>query len=329
MQMSNITLQQFFSNREGNLARHPELAGVLTRIAEAAARVAVIVRAGALAKPEVWVAEVNTHGELQKPLDMEANHIFIETLRTCPAVAVVASEEMEDAILISDAVAAQYAVAFDPLDGSANLELNVTVGSIFSVLPSKGLGKAAFMQAGHTQLAAGYFLYGPSTMLVLTVGSGVHGFTYAAECGEFVLSHPDMRLKPDTAEFSINMSNQRFWEAPVQRYITECIAGRGGPRGKDFNMRWVGAMVAEVHRLLVRGGIFLYPADAKTREKGGRLRLLYEANPMGWIIEQAGGMASSGYQPILDIQPVSLHQRVPVILGAVREVSLLARYHAQ
>jgi fructose-1,6-bisphosphatase len=326
--MSNITLQAFFSNREGNLARHAELAAVLSRIAEAAARVAMIARAGALAKPDVWVAEANPHGELQKPLDVEANRIFIEVLRTCPAVAVVASEEMDDAIVISDSATAQYAVAFDPLDGSANLELNVTVGSIFSVLPSRGLGEAAFMQAGHAQLAAGYVLYGLSTMLVLTLGSGVHGFTFAAESGEFILSHPDMRFEPDTAEFAINMSNQRFWEAPVQRYISECIAGRSGPRGKDFNMRWVGAMVAEVHRLLVRGGIFLYPVDAKTREKGGRLRLVYEANPMGWIIEQAGGMASTGYQPILDIQPVSLHQRVPVILGVADEVALLRSYHA-
>jgi fructose-1,6-bisphosphatase I / sedoheptulose-1,7-bisphosphatase len=229
----------------------------------------------------------------------------------------------------------KYLLVFDPLDGSSNLDVNVSVGSIFSILraPDEAVtGEAAerhFLQAGEHQLAAGYALYGPSTMLILTVGNGVAGFTLDPDLGEFMLTHPDLRIPQDTQEFAINASNRRFWEPPVQRYVDECEAGREGLRGKDFNMRWIASMVAEAHRILMRGGVFLYPRDSKQPQRAGRLRLLYEANPIGFIIEQAGGRASTGRRPVLGVQPESLHQRIGVVFGSRNEVERIERYHAE
>jgi len=221
---------------------------------------------------------------------------------------------------------------FDPLDGSSNIDINVSVGTIFSVLRCpEGMEptEQAFLQPGTQQLAAGYALYGPNTLLVLTIGQGVHCFTLDREVGSFVLTQENLRIPEDTKEFAINMSNQRFWEAPVQRYVGELLQGKEGVRGKDFNMRWVASMVADVHRILTRGGLFMYPLDSKTAEKGGKLRLLYEANPMSLIVEQAGGAATTGRQRILDLQPTQLHQRVPVVLGSKNEVERVTAYHLE
>jgi fructose-1,6-bisphosphatase I/sedoheptulose-1,7-bisphosphatase len=225
----------------------------------------------------------------------------------------------------------KYLLLFDPLDGSSNVDVNVAVGSIFSVLrcpegvsePSEG----DFLQPGAAQVCAGYAIYGPSTMLVLTTGRGVNGFTLDREIGEFMLTHPDLRIPEDTAEFAINASNSRYWEPAVKRYINECVAGKSGPRGRDFNMRWIASLVAETHRILMRGGVFMYPRDRKDLETPGRLRLLYEANPIGLIIERAGGRASTGYEPILGITPASLHQRIGFVFGARAEVERIERYH--
>jgi fructose-1,6-bisphosphatase I/sedoheptulose-1,7-bisphosphatase len=235
----------------------------------------------------------------------------------------------------------KYLLVFDPLDGSSNIDVNVSVGSIFSVLrvpqdledmardQQRDVCEADFLQPGTTQVAAGYALYGPTTMLVLTVGDGVNGFTLDPNLGEFMLTHPQMKIPVDTQEFAINASNARFWEAPVKRYVDECLAGKPGARGKDFNMRWIASMVAEAHRILMRGGVFLYPRDSKDASKPGRLRLLYEANPIGMIMEQAGGRASTGEKPMLSVQPTSLHQRIGLVFGSKNEVERIERYHAE
>jgi fructose-1,6-bisphosphatase I/sedoheptulose-1,7-bisphosphatase len=226
---------------------------------------------------------------------------------------------------------------FDPLDGSSNIDVNVSVGSIFSILRApqgvidsgRDVLEADFLQPGAQQMVAGYALYGPNTMLVLTVGTGVNGFTLDPNLGEFMLTHPQMMIPQDTQEFAINAANSRFWEAPVKRYVDECLAGSTGPRAKDFNTRWIASMVAEAHRILLRGGVFLYPRDTKDASIPGRLRLLYEANPVGMLMEQAGGRASTGYQPMLDVQPTSLHQRIGLVFGSKNEVERIERYHAE
>jgi fructose-1,6-bisphosphatase I/sedoheptulose-1,7-bisphosphatase len=227
----------------------------------------------------------------------------------------------------------KYLLVFDPLDGSSNIDVNMTVGSIFSVLRGPDTGadvtEADFLQPGAKQVAAGYALYGPTTMLVLTVGDGVNGFTLDPNLGEFMLTHPHIQVPADTQEFAINASNSRFWESPVKRYVDECLAGKTGPRGKDFNMRWIASMVAEAHRILMRGGVFMYPRDTKDPAKPGRLRLLYEANPIGMIIEQAGGRASTGEKPMLEVQPTALHQRIGLVFGSKNEVERIERYHTE
>ena len=226
---------------------------------------------------------------------------------------------------------------FDPLDGSSNIDVNVTVGSIFSILRApqevidsgRDVVEADFLQPGTQQLAAGYALYGPTTMLVLTVGNGVAGFTLDPNLGQFMLTHPNLQIPEDTHEFAINASNSRFWEAPVKRYVDECLAGKTGARGKDFNMRWIASMVAEAHRILMRGGVFMYPKDTKDVSRHGRLRLLYEANPVGMLIEQAGGRASTGREPMLSVQPTALHQRIGLVFGSKNEVERIERYHRE
>ncbi|MDR3322756.1 MAG: class 1 fructose-bisphosphatase, partial [Zoogloeaceae bacterium] len=231
----------------------------------------------------------------------------------------------------------EYLLLFDPLDGSSNIDINAPVGTIFSVLKcpddadlsSETVAEAAFLQAGVRQVAAGYAIYGPNTQLLLTVGDGVDAFTLDRESGVFVLTQEKIRIPAETQEFAINMSNQRHWETPVQAYVAELLQGKSGPRGKDFNMRWVAAMVADVHRIMTRGGIFMYPMDAKMRDKGGKLRLMYEANPMAWLVEQAGGAASTGRERILDLAPQKLHQRVPVLLGSKNEVAVAVAHHAK
>jgi fructose-1,6-bisphosphatase I len=274
----------------------------------------------------------NVQGEAQKKLDVISNEILLEANEWGGHLAAMASEEMELPHAIPNRFPkGEYLLLFDPLDGSSNIDVNVSVGTIFSVLRCpEGVTEAddqAFLQPGSSQVAAGYALYGPTTLLVLTIGNGVHCFTLDRETGSWVLTQENMQVPADTKEFAINMSNQRFWEAPVKRYIDELLAGQDGPRAKDFNMRWVASMVADVHRILTRGGVFLYPLDSKIKDKGGKLRLLYEANPMSLLIEQAGGAASTGRQRMLEVQPSALHQRVPVILGSKNEVERAVSYH--
>ena len=277
---------------------------------------------------------INVQGETQKKLDVLSNQVFIRRTEWAGHLAGMASEEMDFPYQIPSAYPrGKYLLVFDPLDGSSNIDVNVSVGSIFSVLRGPETGadvlEADFLQPGVKQVAAGYALYGPTTMLVLTVGDGVNGFTLDPALGEFMLTHPRMQIPPDTQEFAINASNSRFWEAPVKRYVDECLAGKTGPRGKDFNMRWIASMVAEAHRILMRGGVFLYPRDNKDLSKPGRLRLLYEANPIGWIMEQAGGRASTGETPVLDVMPTALHQRIGLVFGSRNEVERIERYHCE
>ena len=272
----------------------------------------------------------NIQGEIQKKLDIIANDVLIEANEWGGHLAAMASEEMVGIHLVPNRYPqGEYLLLFDPLDGSSNIDVNVSIGTIFSVLKKPegaGVSEQDFLQAGARQVAAGYCIYGPQTTLVLTVGDGVAMFTLDREQGSFVLTQRDMTIPEDTKEFAINMSNMRHWDEPVKRYIDECLQGKTGPRGKDFNMRWIASMVADVHRILTRGGVFLYPWDKREPEKAGKLRLMYEANPMGWIVEQAGGAASTGTQRILDIEPGQLHQRVSVILGSKNEVERAASY---
>jgi len=227
----------------------------------------------------------------------------------------------------------EYLLLFDPLDGSSNIDVNVSIGTIFSVLRCpEGItepDEAAFLQPGAKQVAAGFAVYGPATMLVLTLGHGVAVFTLDRDMGSFVLTADQVKIPADTSEFAINASNERFWEPPVQRYVAECKNGRTDVRGRDFNMRWIASMVADIHRILMRGGVFMYPRDTKDPSKPGRLRLLYEANPIGMVMEQAGGRASTGREPVLGIKPTSLHQRIGLVFGSRNEVERIERYHAE
>jgi fructose-1,6-bisphosphatase I len=275
----------------------------------------------------------NVQGEVQKKLDIIANEVLIEANEWGGHLAAMASEEMDDIYVVPNRYPqGEYLLLFDPLDGSSNIDINGGIGTIFSVLKKpegkSGVDQQDFLQPGQQQVAAGYCLYGPQTTLVLTVGDGVAMFTLDREQGSFVLITENVQIPEDTQEFAINMSNMRHWDEPVKRYIDECLQGKEGPRGKDFNMRWVAAMVGDVHRILTRGGVFLYPWDKREPEKAGKLRLLYEANPMSWLVEQAGGAATNCKQRILDIQPDKLHQRVSVVLGSKNEVERVTAYHA-
>ena len=311
-----------------------DFTGLISDIIVACKQIAHDVNKGALIGVLGSAGSENVQGETQKKLDVITNEIFIKATEWGGHLAAMASEEMDDVYPIpAKYPKGKYLLVFDPLDGSSNIDVNISVGTIFSILRApKGVENPAaddFLQPGVTQVCSGYALYGPSTMLVITTGHGVNGFTLDGDIGEFMLTHPDMTIPADTLEFAINSSNERFWEKPVQRYVEECIAGKTGPRGINFNMRWVASMVAEVHRILTRGGVFMYPRDTKDAAKAGKLRLLYEANPMSFIVEQAGGASSTGYERIMGIKPSGLHQRVPVILGSRNEVERIVRYHKE
>jgi fructose-1,6-bisphosphatase I len=269
----------------------------------------------------------NVQGETQKKLDVISNDLLKDVLLECGSVRAIASEE-EDSY-VAGPRDGQYLVNFDPLDGSSNIDINAMVGTIFSVYPFQGgeLNEQSFLQKGRQQSAAGYILYGPSTMLVLTTGHGVQMYTLDPAIGEFILTTEQVSIEVDTQEFAINMSNQRFWAEPMQQYIDELLLGVDGQRGKNFNMRWVAAMVGDVHRVLCRGGLFTYPWDNRDANKAGKLRLMYEANPMSMLVEQAGGESWTDKERILDIQPTEIHQRVPVILGSANEVKSCLKYH--
>ena len=273
----------------------------------------------------------NVQGEVQQKLDVIANDLLIAGVQSCQSLAGIASEEIEDPLPVGKGVG-DYLLLFDPLDGSSNIDVNVSIGTIFSILkkpnPNAPLTTADFLQAGRTQVAAGYVVYGPQTTLAISLGEGVDVFTLDSVSGEFLLIKQGVQISESTREFAINMSNMRHWAPPVKRYVDECLAGTGGVRQKDFNMRWIASMVADVHRVLSRGGVFMYPWDQRDPKKPGKLRLMYEANPMGFLVEQAGGAIINGVDTILDLQPQALHERVSVILGSKEEVNLLRQYHA-
>jgi fructose-1,6-bisphosphatase I len=321
-----ISIDTFFSEEKAS-AIHLILADVI----QASIEIDMAIDGGALQGNMGNLGSENVQGEVQKALDVITNDIFIRCCKQSGLIAGMASEEMTDVIAIetSGNSGQQYLILFDPLDGSSNVNVNISVGTIFSITKADTVNPdmKEFLQAGTEQVCAGYVLYGTSTMLVLTTGNGVNGFTLDKATGTYYLTHPSMQIPKDTNEFSINMSNYRFWQEPMQRYIDECLQGEEGMREKDFNMRWVASMVAEVHRILVRGGVFMYPIDSKIKAQGGKLRLMYEANPMSFIVEQAGGLASTGLKRIMEINPKGLHQRVPVMMGSEAEVNKLIGYH--
>ncbi len=331
------TLTNFTINKQkGIVGASGTFTGLLNDIAVACKRIADLVNKGDLIGVLGAAESENVQGEQQKKLDVISNDLMIEALQYNGHIAALASEEMDDIHQLPEhCQRGSYLVLCDPLDGSSNIDVNVSVGTIFSILKAPdGVNtptRADFLKPGVEQVAAGYCLYGPATILVLTTGDGVNMFTLNRDFGEFLLTREQVRIPDQTQEFAINMSYGRHWHAPIRRYIDECLAGKSGPRGKDFNMRWVASMVAEVHRILTRGGVFMYPSDARLEASGkaGKLRLMYEANPMAMIVEQAGGAASNGPERILDLQPEDIHQRVPVILGSLEEVERLTRYHRE
>jgi fructose-1,6-bisphosphatase I len=333
--MSRITLSRFLIEQQRQAGSiPPDLRLLIETIARACKAISFSINKGELAGVLGEAGTGNIQGEAQKKLDVIANDYLLDANEWGGSLAAMASEEMELPYHIpGEYPKGDYLLLFDPLDGSSNIDVNISVGTIFSVLHNPNGNQTPtethFLQRGTAQVAAGYTIYGPQTMLVLTFGRGVHGFTLDRETGSFVLTHPEMRVPESTGEFAINMSNQRHWEAPVQRYVSELLAGKTGPRGRDFNMRWVASMVAEVHRILTRGGIFMYPRDAREPEKPGKLRLMYEGNPMSFIIEQAGGAATNGHDRIMELQPTGLHERVAVFLGSREEVETVTRYHQE
>jgi fructose-1,6-bisphosphatase I len=331
-----ISLTQYLVEQErehGKITPHLRL--LLEVVARACKRISIAVNKGALGGILGSAGTGNVQGEVQQKLDVIANETLIEANEWGGHLAAMASEEMEGIYIVPNRFPkGEYLLLFDPLDGSSNIDVNVSIGTIFSVLHKpdendRGVEEQDFLQPGQQQVAAGYCVYGPQTTLVLTVGNGVAMFTLDREQGSFVLTSDRIQIPADTQEFAINMSNMRHWAPPVRRYIDECLQGKEGPRGKDFNMRWIASMVADVHRILSRGGLFMYPWDKREPEKPGKLRLMYEANPMAFIVEQAGGAATNGQRRILDLQPVKLHERVSVVLGSRNEVQRVTSYHLE
>ncbi len=311
-----------------------QLAALLNDVQTACKYIDVAAARGALQSPKVTPpAGINIHGEVQTELDVLANEIMVETCEWGGQLRGMLSEELSEIYPIPDKYPhGEYLLLFDPISGSANFDINVTCGTIFSILhaprPGAPLSEADFLQSGRRQVAAGYAMYGPVSMMVVTLGDGVFGFTLDREIGAYTLTHPHMRVAPASREFAINASNGKYWEPPVQRYVEECVEGEEGPRQVDFNMRWVASVVAEVHRILIRGGVYMYPRDTREPAKTGRLRLLYEANPVAFLVEQAGGLASTGRCRVLDIEPDAVHQRTGIILGSREEVERIEHYHA-
>ncbi len=328
-----ISLTQYLIEQQRQHDNIPaQLRLLLEVVARACKRISISVNKGALGDVLGTAGSENVQGEVQKKLDIIANEVLIEANEWGGALAAMASEEMEGIYVVPNRYPqGEYLLLFDPLDGSSNIDVNVSIGTIFSVLKKPeghaGVSEQDFLQAGSQQAAAGYCVYGPQTTLVLTVGAGVVMFTLDREQGSWVLTQDGVQIPEDTKEFAVNMSNLRHWAPPMKRYIDECLAGKSGPRGKDFNMRWIASMVADVHRILTRGGVFMYPWDQREPDKAGKLRLMYEANPMSLLIEQAGGAATNTQERILDIAPNKLHQRVSVVLGSKNEVERITAYH--
>jgi len=333
--MKKISLTQYLVEQQREHGRIPaQLRLLIEVVARACKQIAISVNKGALGDVLGTATTENVQGEVQKKLDIIANEVLLEANSWGGHLAAMASEEMDSIHTVPDRYPqGEYLLLFDPLDGSSNIDVNVSIGTIFSVLKKvghhHGVNEADFLQSGKAQAAAGYCIYGPQTTLALTVGDGVAMFTLDREQGSWVLTSENVQIPADTKEFAINMSNMRHWAPPVKRYIDECLAGQDGPRAKDFNMRWIASMVADVHRILTRGGVFLYPWDKREPDKPGKLRLMYEANPMAFLVEQAGGAATNGHERILDITPGKLHERVSVVLGSKNEVERVTAYHAE
>lgn len=333
--MKRISLTRFLVEEQRlNNSIPAELRLLIEVVARACKTISHAVGKGALGEVLGTAHTENVQGEVQKKLDILSNEILLEANEWGGHLAAMASEEMETIHPIPNRYPqGEYMLLFDPLDGSSNIDVNVSIGTIFSVLKApEGMGSPTeqdFLQQGSRQVAAGYAIYGPQTMLIFTTGNGVNCFTLDREMGSWVLTERNIQIPVDTQEFAINMSNVRHWYPPVTRYVDEMLAGKTGPLNKNYNMRWIASMVADVHRILHRGGIFMYPADKREPDKAGKLRLMYEANPMSMIVEQAGGASTDGKQRMLDIQPTALHQRVPVFLGSKNEVDLITRYHSE
>lgn len=333
--MKYKTLTQYLVEQQRqHQAVSAEVRLLIETVSRACKAISHAVSKGALGGVLGSLGTENVQGEIQKKLDVLSNEILLEANEWGGNLAAMASEEMTTIHRIPNYYPkGQNLLLFDPLDGSSNIDVNVSIGTIFSVLQAptaaadREISEEDFLQPGTRQVAAGYAVYGPQTMLVLTVGTGVMGFTLDREMGSWLLTHENIRIPEDTSEFAINMSNMRHWEPPVRRYIEECLQGETGPRAKNFNMRWIASMVADVHRILTRGGVFMYPRDTRPSGQHGKLRLMYEANPMSFIVEQAGGAAVDGTQRILEAQPAQLHQRIGVILGSRNEVERVQRYH--
>lgn len=323
MQVGRITLTQFINEEQRHIeGATGDFTGLINDIAIASKVISNAVGRGAL---------LATGKDLNQKLEALANEVMLQAGIATGHLAAIASEDMEG---INQAQPrGKYLLAFDPLNGSGNLDINFQTGTIFSIMrapdPKRKPKDEDFLQPGTQLLCAGLVQYGASTRLILTTGLGVNGFTLDREMGEYVLTHPKITIPVEASTFAINASNEKYWEPPVRRYVQECMQGKDGPRGKDFGMRWVASLVAEAYRILTRGGVFLYPHDERTREQGGRLGLVYEANPIAFIIEQAGGAAITGRNRILDIKPTELHQRAPFIFGSKEEVELLNRYHQE
>ena len=332
---SNISLSRYLVEQQRSKGHIPaDLRLLLEVVARACKSISHAVNKGALGGVLGSAESENVQGEVQKKLDIIANEVLLEANEWGGHLAAMASEEMDSIYLVPNRYPqGEYLLLFDPLDGSSNIDVNVSIGTIFSVLKkpegNQGVTEQDFLQPGKQQVAAGYCVYGPQTTLVLTVGVGVAMFTLDREQGSFVLTQENVQVPADTKEFAINMSNMRHWADPVRKYVDECLQGKEGPRGKDFNMRWIASMVADVHRILTRGGVFMYPWDKREPHKAGKLRLMYEANPMSWLIEQAGGASTNGHTRILDLQPGQLHERVSVVLGSRNEVERITQYHAE
>jgi len=333
--MKKISLTQYLVEQQREHGRIPgQLRLLIEVVARACKRIAIAVNKGELGGVLGSAQTENVQGEMQKKLDIISNEVLIEANEWGGHLAAMASEEMDSIHVVPNRYPqGEYLLLYDPLDGSSNIDVNVSIGTIFSVLRKvghhHGVSEEDFLQPGRFQAAAGYCVYGPQTQLVLTVGNGVAMFTLDRELGSWVLTAENMRIPEDTKEFAINMSNLRHWAPPMRRYIDECLAGSTGPRGKDFNMRWVASMVADVHRILCRGGVFMYPWDQRDPDKPGKLRLMYEANPMAFLVEQAGGAATNGRQRLMDLVPGKLHERVSVILGSKNEVERITAYHLE
>ncbi len=328
--MSTATLDDLLrAYADGADPMREAVAGVVSKLAAAAIEVRDAINVGALGTAFAGTRDgVGAGGDVQKDLDVHCDEIFLDAMAGAP-VALFASEEREDPVTLDRT--APLALAIDPIDGSSNIETNVSMGTIFSVLPVaqplEGTGLASFMQPGSAQLAAGFFVYGPQLALVLTLGAGTRVFVFAARRGVFVEAYANLQIPPKAQEFSINASNYRHWDEPVRQYINDCLQGAAGPHARDYNMRWIASMVAEAYRILIRGGVYLYPTDSRKGYGKGRLRLIYEANPIAMVVEQAGGLATDTVTRILDLKPTSLHQRVALVFGSASDVARIERYH--